>query len=265
MSSVLETIVATTRADLALRKARVPLEALAAIAPPARPGGAPTVGFRESLAGPGIALIAEFKRASPSAGAIRPGADVASVARAYEAGGAAAMSVLTEERQFLGSLADLRDAAAACRLPLLRKDFVVDPYQIHEARSAGAAAILLIVAALDEPLLRDLHETARELSLDAVVEVHDAAELEVAKRIGAELIGVNNRDLRDFSVDPERTFALLGEMPQGALVVSESGIATAADIARLRAAGVDAVLVGERLMRGGDPAGALRELAPPGL
>ena len=252
--TILEEILATTRADLEERKRRCSLDDLRALARPARPS------FRQALARPGLQLIAEFKRASPSAGSIHSGADVVELARAYAAGGAAALSVLTEERHFDGSLEDLLAAAGACALPLLRKDFIVDPYQLHEARAAGASAVLLIVAAREPELLRELHDAARELSLDVLVEVHDAAELERAGAIGAQLIGVNNRDLRDFSVDFERTFELLAAMPPGALVVSESGITDSADLARLHGAGVDAALIGERLMRDGDPAGALRQM-----
>lgn len=252
--TVLAEILASTRAALDERKRRRPLEELSDAPGPPRPS------FHDALAQPGLQLIAEFKRASPSAGPIHPGADVAEVARAYEAGGAAAISVLTEEPHFHGSLEDLRAAAHACTLPLLRKDFVLDPYQLHEARAAGASAVLLIVAALERELLRELHQAARELSLDALVEVHDADELEAAAAAGALLIGVNNRDLRDFSVDFERTFELLEAMPEGAIVVSESGIRSAADLARLHAAGVDAALIGERLMREPDPAGTLAQM-----
>jgi indole-3-glycerol phosphate synthase len=252
--SVLEDILASTRRDLAERREAVPLGALP------EPASPPPASFREALARPGISIIAEHKRRSPSAGAIRPGSSVAEIARAYEKGGAAAMSVLTEERNFGGSLDDLREAAGACSLPLLRKDFIVDAYQLHEAAAAGASAVLLIVAALDPGALAELHSAAGELSLDVLVEVHDAAELGVAAAIGAELIGVNNRDLRDFSVDPSRTFALLEAMPKGALVVSESGISNAAELVRLIDAGVDGALIGERLMRADDPEDALSEL-----
>jgi indole-3-glycerol phosphate synthase len=252
--SVLDDIIATTRRDLVQRKRAVPLSELAPQGRPVRPS------FREALARPGLSIIAEHKRSSPSAGPIRPGSNVGEIARAYEEGGAAAMSVLTEEHRFGGSLEDLREAAASCALPLLRKDFIVDSYQLHEASAAGASAVLLIVAALEAEELSELHDAARELSLDVLVEVHDAAELEVAARAAAELIGVNNRDLRDFSVDPQRTYALLDAMPAGALVVAESGISTAEELARLSAAGVAAALIGERLMRAPDPAGALREL-----
>jgi indole-3-glycerol phosphate synthase len=252
--SVLERIVASTREDLERRRAEVPLSELPA------PADRAAHTFRDALAGPGVSVIAEHKRRSPSAGQIRPGSSVAQLARAYELGGAAAMSVLTEERHFDGSLADLREAAQACSLPLLRKDFIVDPYQLHEAAGAGASAVLLIVAALDPATLESLHAAAADLSLDVLVEVHDRDELDIAAAIGAAIIGVNNRDLRDFSVDTERTFALLEAMPPGALVVSESGIATAADVSRLADAGADAVLVGEQLMRSADPTAALEAL-----
>ena len=170
------------------------------------------------------------------------------------------MSVLTEERHFDGSLDDLREAYGACRLPLLRKDFVIDSFQLDEACAAGASAVLLIVAALEPEALAALHAEAGERGLDVLVEVHDRAELEVALALGAEIIGVNNRDLRDFSVDVERTFSLLGAMPAGALVVAESGIGSAAQLRRLREHGVHAALIGERLMREADPAAALRSL-----
>ena len=168
--------------------------------------------------------------------------------------------MLTEERNFDGSLADLREAHDACALPLLRKDFIVDSYQLAEAAAAGASAVLLIVAALQPPALAALHEEAQERGLDVLVEVHDAAELELAAGAGARIIGVNNRDLRDFSVDVERTFSLLGAMPDGALIVAESGIGSAAQLRRLREHGVHAALIGERLMREEDPAAALKAL-----
>jgi indole-3-glycerol phosphate synthase len=252
--TVLDDILASTRRDVEARRLEVPIDKLAGHDRPARRS------FRDALARPGLAIIAEHKRRSPSAGDIRPGSNVAEIARAYEAGGAAAMSVLTEEHNFGGSLDDLRAAAAACSLPLLRKDFIFDRYQLHEAAVVGASAVLLIVAALDRDTLAELMHEAGELSLDVLVEVHDGEELDLALAAGAELIGVNNRDLRDFSVEPTRTYALLDSMPPGALVVSESGIATAADLARLDAAGVAGALIGERLMRAEDPAAALREL-----
>jgi len=252
--SVLERILETTRADVARRRREVPEAELRAAGSRARHA------FRDALAAPGISIIAEHKRRSPSAGDIRPGSSVGEIVAAYERGGAAAVSVLTEERNFAGSLADLREAHDACALPLLRKDFIVDPYQLAEAAAAGASAVLLIVAALEPPALAALHEEAHERGLDVLVEVHDAVELELAAAAGARIIGVNNRDLRDFSVDVERTFSLLGEMPDGALVVAESGIGSPQQLRRLRESGVHAALIGERLMREADPARALETL-----
>jgi indole-3-glycerol phosphate synthase len=259
--TILDRILADTRATLATRKRERPPASLQADLAGARP--APR--FAAALRRPdgAVAVIAEHKRRSPSAGEIRPGSTIADVAAAYERGGAAAMSVLTEERHFDGSLEDLRAAGAACALPLLRKDFVVDDYQLLEARLAGADAVLLIVAALAPVELAALHEAALGLGLDVLVEVHDEAELEAALAIGPAVIGVNNRDLRDFSVDVERSFALRARIPEGIVVVSESGIERAEQLQRLGAAGVDAVLVGERLMRAPDPETALRELRGP--
>lgn len=216
--------------------------------------------FREALARPGIGAIAEFKRRSPSAGVLREGADVAEIVREYAAAGASALSVLTEEANFDGTLEDLRAARRACELPMLRKDFVVDPYQLYEAAAAGADAVLLIVAALEDAELVSLHEQARALGLDALVEVHDRGELERAGRVGAQIVGVNNRDLRDLSVDVRRTSQLLDAMPPGAVVVSESGIARAEQVAALEREGVAAVLVGEALMRAPSPGEALATL-----
>lgn len=253
--TVLERIVRETRAEVARRKTSRPQAALEASAPEQerRP-------FAAALARPGMSVIAEFKRRSPSAGSLRETPDLAEIVSSYERGGARALSVLTERPNFGGSLEDLSAARGACGLPVLRKDFVVDDYQVHEARLAGADAILLIVAALAQEDLRRLHDLAGEVGLDVLVEVHDAEELDRAADIGARLIGVNNRDLRDFSVDVQRTFALLERMPAGAIVVSESGIATAEQIRALERRGVDAVLVGESLMRAPEPASALREL-----
>jgi indole-3-glycerol phosphate synthase len=168
--------------------------------------------------------------------------------------------VLTEGPNFDGSLDDLRAARAACDLPILRKDFIVDRYQLHEARSAGADAVLLIVAALQPGELESLHDSARAMGLDVLVEVHDSEELQAALSQGAEMVGINNRDLRDFSVDMERTARLMSEIPPGLTVVSESGIATPAQLERLERAGVHAVLVGESLMRSPDPEAAVRTL-----
>lgn len=264
--TVLERILAETRAELEERKRGVPLERLRERAGAAGTGRAvdderPRGRFYQALAGTGIAVIAEFKRRSPSAGRLRePAPDIAEIARAYERGGASALSVLTEGPNFDGSLADIGAARAACELPILRKDFVVDPYQLYEALSAGADAVLLIVAALEDAQLASLHDLALGLGLDVLVEVHDRAELERAKRIGARLIGVNNRDLRDFTVDVGRTQRLLAEMPAGATVVSESGISKPEQLRELERAGVAAVLVGESLMRAPSPEQALVRL-----
>ncbi len=258
--SVLDRILRTTREAVERRKRELPVTALAAeVGDTPRPRRS----LYEALAQPGIGVIAEFKRRSPSAGTLRESAAAPEIVAAYARGGAAALSILTEEPNFGGSLADLRAARAACALPILRKDFTIDPYQLHEARAAGADAVLLIVAALHQPTLAALHCEAGELGLDALVEVHDRAELERALELGAQLIGINNRDLHDFSVDVERTFSLLGAIPDGVCVVSESGIAAAAQLRRLEQAGVQAVLVGETLMRAPDPAAALRELVGP--
>jgi indole-3-glycerol phosphate synthase len=208
----------------------------------------------------GIALIAEMKRASPSAGPIRPGASVSEIVRAYEAAGAAACSVLTEGSHFGGSLDDLVEARAACGLPLLRKDFLVDEYQVLEARAAGADAVLLIVAALGRQRLGDLMHAAAGLGMDSLVEVHDEDDAEVAVDAGAELIGINNRNLKTLEVDPATALRLLPDLPAGTVVVAESGIGSRADVLELERAGVDAILVGEALMRAPDPGDAIRAL-----
>jgi indole-3-glycerol phosphate synthase len=219
--------------------------------------------FSEALAAPGTSLIAEYKRRSPSVGDLPRGADpVEDIVRAYERGGAAALSILTESDHFGGSIADLRAARATTDLPILRKDFTVDRYQLYEAAAVQADAVLLIVAALDPDELEGLHAEARGLDLDVLVEVHDREELEVAvERLDADVIGINNRDLTDFSVDVNRTFELLADVPAGKTVVSESGISTRSQIIELEDAGVDAVLVGEILMRADDPQALCRDLA----
>ena len=217
--------------------------------------------FQEALTRPGISIIAEHKRRSPSAGVLREGASVAAIAQAYERGGAAALSVLTEGDYFGGSLEDLREARAACHLPVLRKDFVVDRYQLYEAAATGADAVLLIVAALRRRDLEALHQEAQALDLDVLVEVHDDTELECALEIDAAIIGINNRDLTDFTVDVERTFELLSHVPTGKTVVSESGFRLREEVEALERVGVDAVLVGEMLMRSEDVEAATRELA----
>lgn len=207
-----------------------------------------------------MSLIAEFKRRSPSAGVIRDEKDPGTVAKAYEAGGARALSVLTEPEFFAGSDDDVRAAREESSLPILRKDFVVDPYQLVEARAAGADAVLLIVAALEPRGLRLLISEAETWGLDALVEVHDAADLKTALEAEASLVGINQRDLRTFQVDRGLAVRMQSEIPDDVVVVAESGISTREEVRALQDAGIDGVLVGERLMRSEDPAGAVVEL-----
>ena len=218
--------------------------------------------FSEALIRPGISVIAEYKRRSPSAGEIRAGVPVADIVSAYERGGASALSILTEGPHFGGSLEDLREARDATSLPVLRKDFVIDPYQVYETAAWGADAMLLIVAALHPREIAELHALARSLDLDVVVEVHSEDELECALEVvEADVIGINNRDLTDFSVDPQRTFDLLADVPAGKTVISESGFHAREQLDELERVGIDAVLVGESLMRAADPEAACRELS----
>jgi len=215
--------------------------------------------FRSALEKDGINIIAEFKRRSPSKGMIREGANPIDVARAYQAGGAVAMSVLTEEDYFAGSLDDLRQVKATVDLPVLRKDFIVDEYQVYESAAAGADAILLIVAALDDESLLQLRRLAEdELHMDALVEVHTSDEMRRAAACGAKLIGVNNRDLRTFEVSLETSLSLAREAPPKALLISESGLSNAADLQRLYDAGYRGFLIGETLMCAEDAKQALR-------
>lgn len=216
--------------------------------------------FLHQLLAHPTAIIAEFKRHSPSAGDIQAGADPVEVARLYEAGGAAAMSVLTEPQHFKGSLDDLRRVAAAVKLPLLRKDFAVDRHQVYEAAIAGAEAVLVIVAGLTDADALKLLDAAHHVHLDALVEVHTAEELQRAAALGATLIGVNNRNLKTLKVDLETSLRLAELAPPNATLVAESGLRTRADIERLQAAGYQAFLIGETLMRSGDPLTSLREL-----
>ena len=255
--SVLDRIVDDTRDEVKRRRNDVSLKQLKKQMERRAEGFRP---FSEALTRPGISLIAEHKRRSPSAGKIRKGSEVDEVVRAYEKGGAAALSILTEPFHFGGSLDDLRSARAASSLPVLRKDFIVDRYQLYEAVVAGADAILLIVAALEISDLADLLHEAAELDLDALVEVHDERELERALEIEADVLGINNRDLSDFSVDIERTYELLADVPAGKTVVSESGFSTREQLEELERVGVDAVLIGETLMRAEDIEAACREL-----
>jgi len=216
--------------------------------------------FSEALVRPGLSLIAEFKRRSPSAGEISAEATVAEQVGAYERGGAAALSVLTDEPHFGGSLEDLRAARAACSLPILRKDFIVDPYQLLEAAVNGADAVLLIVRVLDDGELRGLYEKARELDLDCLVEAHDGEELERALRLDADVIGINNRNLDQGTVEVATTYELMPDVPAGKTVVAESGISSRDELAELERVGVDAVLIGAALMGAEDPEALTREL-----
>ena len=260
MSDILDRILARKVEEIAERSARTPLPELVARCS----DRADTRGFAaaiESRIDAGQpAVIAEVKKASPSKGVIRAEFDPAAIARSYESGGAACLSVLTDADFFQGSEVYLEQARAACALPVLRKDFTIDPYQVYEARAIGADCILLIVAALDDERLLELSLLAAELDLDVLVEVHDEDELERALEVPAPLIGVNNRNLRSFEVSLETTLRLRARVPAERLLVTESGIATRADVARLRAAGVDSFLVGETFMRASDPGTALREL-----
>lgn len=217
--------------------------------------------FQEALTRPGMSLICEYKRKSPSAGQIAPGVELPDQARAYEAGGAAALSVLTDRTHFDGELDDLAVARASCGLPILRKDFVVDQYQLYEAAVCGADAVLLIVAVLDDDRLRDFQQKAAELDLDCLVEVHSKPELERAIDSGAEVIGINNRNLDSGVVDIKTTYDLITDVPTGTTVVSESGISNREELIELERVGVDAALIGESLMRSDDPEEMVRTLA----
>ena len=255
----LERIVASTRMEVARRRSAIP-EAEVRAAAAERAAADPGRAFAAALARPGLSLIAEHKRRSPSAGLIREGVALPDVVGAYERGGAAALSILTEAPSFGGTLADLRDARAATSLPILRKDFIVDAYQLPESRAAGADAILLIVAALSAGELATLHADADSLGLAVLVEVHDERELHAAVAVGASLIGINNRDLTTLKVDIRTTYALLPRVPAGTLVVAESGFRQRAELDELASAGVAAVLVGEALMRSPDIETATRAL-----
>ena len=251
--------VEAAQARVEVRKAEVPMTELEGRIELGDDGQRP---FKEALTRPGISVIAEFKRRSPSAGDIRPDASVAEVALVYEQAGAAAMSVLTDGDFFGGSLADLREARACSDLPILEKDFVVDRYQLYEAKANGADAVLLIVAALDRDALAALHVEARAIDLDCLVEVHDGQELETALTVDADVIGINNRNLDDLSVNVGTTLELITEVPAGMTVVSESGISDRETVVELDRVGVDAVLVGEALMSGGEPGSTFAELFP---
>ena len=252
---MMQEFVSAAREGVERRRREVPVEELGQV--DRAEGNRP---FNEALTRPGLSLIGEFKRRSPSAGEIRAGASVEGIVAAYEQGGAAALSILTEEPHFGGSLDDIRAARAATDLPILRKDFIVDPYQLYEAVAAGADAVLLIVAALDDDALASLHREARGLDLDCMVEIHAEEELDRALAIDADVLGINNRNLDDLTVDLATTLELITDVPAGKTVVSESGISERATLEQLEEIGVDAVLIGEALMRAEDPEAKVREL-----
>jgi indole-3-glycerol phosphate synthase len=255
--TILSRIIETKRAEVAARKATTSLADLdAGIAAVSKPRG-----FRAALdARPGHALIAEIKKASPSKGLIREDFDPPAHARAYQAGGAACLSVLTDEQWFQGSDDYLVAARAACTLPVIRKDFMVDPWQATESRALGADAILIIVAALDDGQMREIEASASDCGMDSLIEVHDEHELERALKLNSRLIGVNNRDLRDFSVDFQRSYELIGKAPEGCTFVAESGLTSRADLDAMAAHGVHCFLIGEALMREPDIEAATRAL-----
>ena len=275
--TILDEIMAYHRQQLPRLKRAVPLadlRALVRVAPP-------PLDVAAALTRPGVGLIAECKKASPSRGLLRADYDAAALARQYARAGASAISVLTDARHFQGDLVHLRDVKEALTpikqvvadkgdprrqtgIPVLRKDFIFDPYQVYEARAAGADALLLIVAVLAPSELADLLALTRELGMTALVEVHDDAELETALACGPQVVGINNRNLQTFEVDFENTGRLRARIPAGVAVVGESGIKNAADVARMAAIGVDAVLVGETLVRSKDPGRAARQLVAAG-
>jgi indole-3-glycerol phosphate synthase len=256
--TMLEQLVTAARGDVERRRAEIPLDQLRRQIG-SRTGQRP---FKEALVRPGLSLIAEFKRRSPGAGDIRSDALVEERVRAYERGGAAALSILTEERHFGGSLHDLQAARKVSDLPILRKDIVVDPYQLYDAAVSGADAVLLIVAAVHDDALASLHHEAQALDLDSLVEVHDETDLERALAIDADVLGINNRNLKDFDfrVDLDVTERLITDVPAGKTVVAHSGYERPEQLEVLERIGVDAVLVGEVLMRAEDPEAVVREL-----
>ena len=260
MSDILDMILARKREEIAQRSEQTPLQLLQARiadAPSVRPFAA-AIASKIKAGEPGV--IAEMKKASPSKGLIRADFDPASIARSYQAGGAACLSVLTDVDFFQGSDAYLQQARAACTLPVLRKDFTIDAWQVYEARVLGADCVLLIVGALDDRELAELTTLALELGMDVLVEVHDIDELERALQVPAPLLGINNRDLRTFEVSLDTTLGMQPAVPRDRILVTESGIGGPADVQRMRTAGVDAFLVGETFMRDADPGAALRRL-----
>ena len=257
---ILRRIIARKHEEIEERQVRTPLQVLQQQARSASPVRGFVASMQQRLAGGEAAVIAEIKKASPSKGVMRENFDPVAIAESYQAGGATCLSVLTDRDFFQGHEDYLVAARAACELPVIRKDFIVDPYQVAEARAIGADCILLIVAALADDSLRQLHGLAVDMGMDVLVEVHDRAELERAMRLDLSLIGINNRDLRSFDTRLQTTIDMLDAVPPGCLVVTESGIHTRDDVAMMRRHGVHAFLVGEAFMRVPDPGTGLREL-----
>jgi indole-3-glycerol phosphate synthase len=260
MPDILNTILRRKAEEIAARRALVSMRDLGRCIADAGPVRGFVEAIETRIADGGAAVIAEIKKASPSRGLLRADFRPAEIARSYEAGGATCLSVLTDIDFFQGADEYLREARAACALPVLRKDFTIDPYQVHEARALGADCILLIVAALGDAMLGELAGLAQHLDMDVLVEVHDAKELERALAMNTPLIGINNRNLRTFETRLETTLELLERIPDDRIVVTESGIHTPTDVARMRASGVHAFLVGEAFMRAGDPGAKLAEM-----
>ncbi len=260
MTGLLQRILSAKRAELAAAKEMLPqptIEARAHAAPPPRDF---TGALRAKLAAGRPAVIGEIKRASPSRGVLRENFDPAAIAKSYAAAGAACLSVLTDREFFQGSIEHLQAARASCSLPALRKDFIVEPYQVYEARAIGADCILLIAASLSEAAMKELEALAHALGMAVLVEVHDAKELRAALELKTPLLGINNRDLRTFETRLETTLDLLDRVPGDRIVITESGILAPGDVARMRSSGVNAFLVGEAFMRAPDPGEALRAL-----
>jgi indole-3-glycerol phosphate synthase len=260
MSDILNKILATKRSEIDEAMAQKPLAALQEEAAQAEPVRDFVAAIRNRIASGEAAVIAEIKKASPSKGVIRADFRPAEIAASYERGGAACLSVLTDVQYFQGNVGYLRQARAACQLPVLRKDFMIDPYQVYEARAMGADCILLIAAALDLPRMRELEAAAHALGMAVLVEVHDGDELELALQLETPLVGINNRNLRTFEVTLATTLSLLPRIPRDRIVVTESGIFTAQDVALMRNNQIHTFLVGEAFMRAADPGAELAKV-----
>ncbi len=260
MSDILQRIIATKREEIARAIAAEPLAQLKKRAADADPPRDFVAAMQARVAAGHAAVIAEIKKASPSKGLLREQFDPAAIARSYAAAGAACLSVLTDAQYFQGASEHLVQARGACALPVLRKDFIIDEYQVYEARAMGADCILLIVAALEPSVMRALESTAHALGMAVLVEVHDASELEATRAMKTPLLGINNRNLRTFETRLDTTFGLLAAVPAGRVVVTESGIASPVDVKAMRDRGVNAFLVGEAFMRAKDPGAAFRSL-----